>query len=72
MTTKLGERAAFPSCNENGDGPRGMSTRTWLAGMALQGQLAGGADKDRTKEELGKWSVLFADALLAELEKRCD
>jgi hypothetical protein len=59
--------------NEIGRVPvAGMSLRTWLAGMAMQGHLANPtttAHPEFTKEGLAVASCRLADALIAELEK---
>jgi hypothetical protein len=47
----------------------GMTYREWLAGMAMQGLLAN-SDRDADFEGYAKDSVRFADALIAELEKK--
>lgn len=89
-TTKLGERPAFPLApqptteNAEWDGTgvweRGMSTRTWLAGILANGLLSNPhtaerflSDRDRTTESIRRDVIRLAmeaaDALLAGLEK---
>lgn len=55
------------------DSPMGLTKREWFAGMALQGMLAGEYDiKGYAKssiDTLAHDAVLFADALLTQLEK---
>ena len=46
----------------------GIDTRTWLAGLAMQGLLAN-AKVDCDAGDLAKWAVCSADALIAELNK---
>jgi hypothetical protein len=78
MAMKLGDHAAFP--RDNSSGVHGMSTRTWLVGMALQGLLANqGAlssaanlsksDGEKVVNIIAACAREHADAVLAELEK---
>ena len=46
----------------------GMSTRTWLAGMAMQGLLSRD-DIDLDAEQIASDSILHADITLAQLSK---
>lgn len=48
--------------------PSGMSLRTWLAGLAMQGMLAD-SRCGHTAGEIAYLSVYQADALIAELAK---
>jgi hypothetical protein len=82
MTTR-GEEPAFPqldieSCERDGHGDLidpfvtsagGLSKRELFAGMAMQGLLASGPH-DCEAAGIAHDAVLFADALLAELEKK--
>lgn len=80
----LGAQPAFPCSGTEGVNPEslGMSTRTWLAGLAMQ-TIIGDTDlkmtllkslKLTTDQELAGHlatiSVRHADALIAELEKK--
>lgn len=45
----------------------GMTLRDWLAGMAMQGLLAG--DSSNTPDVCAEWAYKYADAMLAEKSK---
>jgi hypothetical protein len=47
-----------------------MSVRTYLAGKALQGILAGDIDDTWTPEDYAVDAVKLADAMIAELERK--
>ena len=48
--------------------PSGMSLRAWFAGMAMQGLITN-PDTVSEVEIVAKFSIQYADALIAELEK---
>lgn len=67
---------AFPSTDQyfpadkNQDSRSGMSVRTWLAGMAMQGALSNPSLVDQLGQNSIEWlshSVKVADALIKEL-----
>lgn len=45
----------------------GLTKREWFAAQAMQGLLAEGTSDERL---VAKWAVDYADAVLAELERR--
>jgi len=47
----------------------GLTKREWLAGMALQGLVAGPNIGDLSWDQVASDAVGYTDALLAELEK---
>ena len=47
----------------------GLSKRELFAAMAMQGQLSNPKVQDGTPEGIARWSLAYADALLAELER---
>ena len=47
----------------------GITLRQHYAGLAMAGQVASGDFKDPSCAGIAKWSVAYADALIAELEK---
>lgn len=67
MSTK--DKPAFPSCGADGRGPSGMTLHQWFAGMALQGLLAC-TNTSTTFEGFASDSLKYADAIIAEYEKR--
>lgn len=46
----------------------GITLREHYAGLAMMGQIAAPALKDASCGGIAKWSVAYADALIAELE----
>ena len=68
---------AFPACDLYykdeeeiiDSASQGMSTRTWLAGMAMQGILAANTLDEETFENVADFSVTIADATIAQLNK---
>lgn len=65
---KLADEPAFGST----EGPYdGMTLRQHYAGLAMQGILASGnAQAFQNSSAAATWSVEFADALIAELERK--
>ena len=47
----------------------GMSVRTWLVGIAMQGMLANPILGKEDAEIIARWACEHATAVLAELEK---
>ena len=47
----------------------GLTKREMFAAMAMQAQLSASDTKDTTTHGIAKWSVDYADALLAKLAK---
>lgn len=78
MTSKakaLGDSPAFPvpcSLTESGNlaiGPyKGMSTRTWLVGMAMQALVSNATNRGH-ESDFAKTAVIMAEATLEELAK---
>lgn len=65
MKNEEGNEVAYPG----GYGQRkGLTKRELLAAMAMQG-MAANPYVDQPEETLAKWSVKYADALIAELSK---
>ena len=58
---------AFPTPTYAETSHQGMSTRMWLAGMAMRGFLAAvdSAPQDRSPTLVVKYSLDFADAMIA-------
>lgn len=63
--------ASPPSMDHNSYLQEGLTKREYFAGIAFQGFLANDRVIKHTpeKEIIARWSVQYADALLAELEK---
>lgn len=57
---------AFPNTINYTQYP-GLSKREWFAGLAMQGMLAYGPESDASY--LARNSILYADALIKELER---
>jgi hypothetical protein len=74
MTRCSGDECAFPFVLPEDtsfpDYQEGMTKREYFAAKALQGLLAAAGGLDLTKWEYPKDAVLFADALIAELNRK--
>lgn len=70
LLKELGNANAFPQAKEdlNVDSEYGLTKREYFAAMAMQGLLANG-NYITSYKLLGEESVMFADALIAELNK---
>ena len=67
---KLADKLAFPLPHQNHEHRHhGMTLREHYAGLAMQGMLAD-QSLDESAEECAKVAVLFADALITELEAK--
>ena len=67
---KLADKLAFPLPHQNHEHRHhGMTLREHYAGLAMQGMLAD-QSLDESAEECAVVAVLFADALIAELEAK--
>lgn len=68
-------KSGFPAIG--GVNPIGLTKREYFAGLAMQGLLAAGngvtgenGDESTKSTDIARGSVAYADALLAELEKK--
>ena len=65
--SKLKDLGAFPAMTpEAGGYSEGMTLRQYYAGQAMVGLMR---DFKMSEHDTAKYSVLYADALIAELEK---
>jgi hypothetical protein len=68
MAKNDGGRAFARAGTEHGSAQGGMSIRTWLAGLAMQGMLAS-ADCNYQNDKLAEYAFNIADAMIKEGEK---
>jgi hypothetical protein len=71
MNNNIGNDSAFPLVvsQASSEAYMGLTKREWLAGMALEGMLAGSRGLSISKEQFASQAAALADALIAELSK---
>ena len=69
MTTNA-NKPAYPLWSEEGKVLSGLTRREAFAMAAMQGYIANSLAWDKEMEDIARWSVKQADALIAALDKK--